>query len=55
MTSPETVPAARLDRLADAMVSIEYYMETLEAGRTDPTYMLDNATACRNSLLPSER
>ncbi|MGB8327378.1 MAG: Hpt domain-containing protein, partial [Steroidobacteraceae bacterium] len=35
-----------LDRLADAIVSIEYYMETLQAGRTDPWYMLDNAENC---------
>ncbi len=32
-----------LDRLADAIVSVEYYMETLQAGRADPWYMLDNA------------
>src|SRR5690606_20275946 len=32
-----------MDRLADAIVSIEYYMETLQAGRSDPWYMLDNA------------
>ncbi len=39
-----------LDRLADAIVSIEYYMETLQAGRSDPWYMLDNAQrACRRS------
>jgi chemosensory pili system protein ChpA (sensor histidine kinase/response regulator) len=43
--------AARLsqketDRLADAIVSIEYYMETVKAGRTEPWYMLDNAEAC---------
>ncbi|HEY1898316.1 MAG TPA: Hpt domain-containing protein [Steroidobacteraceae bacterium] len=36
----------RLDRLADAIVSLEYYMETLQAGRSDPWYMLDNAQAC---------
>jgi chemosensory pili system protein ChpA (sensor histidine kinase/response regulator) len=35
-------PAA-LDRLADAIVSVEYYMETLQAGRADAWYMLDNA------------
>ncbi|MEJ0006569.1 MAG: Hpt domain-containing protein [Steroidobacteraceae bacterium] len=35
----------RLDRLADAIVSLEYYMETLQAGRSDPWYMLDNAQA----------
>ena len=32
-----------LDRLADAIVSLEYYIETLQAGRSDPWYMLDNA------------
>jgi len=36
----------RLDRLADAIVSVEYYMETLQAGRSDPWYMLDNAESC---------
>ena len=36
-----------LDRLADSIVSVEYYMETLQAGRSDPWYMLDNA---ENSL-----
>ena len=34
------------DRLADSIVSIEYYMETVKAGRTEPWYMLDNAEAC---------
>ena len=34
------------DRLADAIVSIEYYMETVKAGRNEPWYMLDNAEAC---------
>ena len=27
---------SRLDRLADAIVSLEYYMETLQAGRSEP-------------------
>src|SRR3954471_14688240 len=40
------VPPNYLDRLADAVVSLEYYMETLQAGRTDPWYMLDNAQTC---------
>src|SRR5580698_3588484 len=40
----------RLDRLADAIVSLEYYMETLQAGRSDPWYMLDNAQACLEAL-----
>ena len=38
------------DRLADAIVSIEYYMETVKAGRTEPWYMLDNAEACLDVL-----
>jgi chemosensory pili system protein ChpA (sensor histidine kinase/response regulator) len=41
---------SRLDRLADAIVSLEYYMETLQAGRSDPWYMLDNAQACLEAL-----
>ncbi|HEY4342643.1 MAG TPA: Hpt domain-containing protein [Steroidobacteraceae bacterium] len=40
----------RLDRLADAIVSLEYYMETLQAGRADPWYMLDNAQSCLDAL-----
>ena len=42
--------AGRLDRLADAIVSIEYYMETVQSGRSDPWYMLDNADACLKAL-----
>jgi chemosensory pili system protein ChpA (sensor histidine kinase/response regulator) len=45
------VAASLLDRLADAIVSVEYYMETLEAGRAEPGYMLDNAQACLDTLL----
>ncbi len=44
---PEPV---RLERVADAIVSIEYYMETLQNGRTDPWYMLDNAETCLKTL-----
>ena len=40
----------KLDLMADAVVSIEYYMETVQAGRSDPWYMLDNAQACIESL-----
>ena len=47
--APE-LPPGWLDRLADAIVSIEYYMETLQAGRSDPWYMLDNAQACLQAL-----
>jgi chemosensory pili system protein ChpA (sensor histidine kinase/response regulator) len=39
-----------LDRLADAIVSLEYYIETLQAGRSDPWYMLDNAATCLEVL-----
>ena len=43
--------ALRLERVADAIVSIEYYMETLQNGRTDPWYMLDNAETCMKALV----
>jgi chemosensory pili system protein ChpA (sensor histidine kinase/response regulator) len=36
---------ARLERLADAVVAVEYYMETLQAGRADQWQMLDAADA----------
>ncbi len=39
-----------LERLADAIVSVEYYLETVSAGRTDPWYMLDNADRCLDLL-----
>jgi len=39
-----------LDRLADSIVSLEYYMETLQAGRSDPWYMLDNAESSLRAL-----
>ena len=42
--------AIRLERVADAIVSLEYYMETLQSGRTDPWYMLDNAEICIKTL-----
>ncbi len=45
-----TLSSDGLDRLADAIVSLEYYMETLQAGRSDPWYMLDNAQACLQAL-----
>jgi len=43
-------PASLLDRLADAIVSVEYYLETVKAGRADPFYMLDNAEASLDAL-----
>jgi chemosensory pili system protein ChpA (sensor histidine kinase/response regulator) len=39
-----------LERLADAIVSVEYYLETVSAGRSDPMYMLDNADRCLDLL-----
>jgi chemosensory pili system protein ChpA (sensor histidine kinase/response regulator) len=44
----------RLERVADAIVSIEYYMETVQNGRTDPWYMLDNAEMCLKTLTDDE-
>ncbi len=46
--------ALRLERVADAIVSIEYYMETLQNGRNDPWYMLDNAETCIKALAEEE-
>ena len=43
---PSVLNQKETDRLADAIVSIEYYMETVKAGRSEPWYMLDNAEAC---------
>lgn len=45
-TGPARLTQKETDRLADAIVSIEYYMETVKAGRSEPWYMLDNAEAC---------
>lgn len=42
--------ADEMDRLADAVVSIEYYLETLRNGRGDPWYMLDNVDQCLRVL-----
>src|SRR6202171_5927045 len=44
------LPPGFVDRLRDAIVSLEYYMETVQAGRSDPWYMLDNAQACVQAL-----
>src|ERR1700746_210416 len=44
------LPPGFVDRLADAIVSVEYYMETLQAGRADPWYMLDNEQGCVQAL-----
>ncbi|MDH3352040.1 MAG: hypothetical protein OEM51_10860, partial [Gammaproteobacteria bacterium] len=47
---PARLSQKETDRLADAIVSIEYYMETVKAGRSEPWYMLDNAEACLSVL-----
>ncbi|MEA5445248.1 Hpt domain-containing protein [Gammaproteobacteria bacterium AB-CW1] len=53
--APET-----LDRLADAIVSTEFYLETIQQGRGYPESMLDNAEHCiseigyRPGALPGE-
>jgi chemosensory pili system protein ChpA (sensor histidine kinase/response regulator) len=44
---------ARLERLADAIVAVEYYMETLQAGRADQWQMLDAAEARLAEIEPS--
>jgi chemosensory pili system protein ChpA (sensor histidine kinase/response regulator) len=47
---PSRLTQKETDRLADAIVSLEYYMETVKAGRSEPWYMLDNAEACLSVL-----
>jgi chemosensory pili system protein ChpA (sensor histidine kinase/response regulator) len=49
-----TLPQEAVDRLADAIVAVEYYMETLQAGRADPWYMLDNAENCLRFLVDAQ-
>jgi len=52
---PAGLTQKETDRLADAIVSIEYYMETVKAGRSEPWYMLDNAEACLSVLRDVEQ
>ncbi|MFQ5547119.1 MAG: Hpt domain-containing protein [Woeseia sp.] len=52
---PDRLTLKETDRLADAIVSIEYYMETVKAGRSEPWYMLDNAEACLTVLRDLEK
>jgi chemosensory pili system protein ChpA (sensor histidine kinase/response regulator) len=54
-SGPSRLTQKETDRLADAIVSIEYYMETVKAGRRDPDYMLDNAEACLKVLRDLEK
>jgi chemosensory pili system protein ChpA (sensor histidine kinase/response regulator) len=48
--STEIFKPEYLERLADAIVSLEYYMETVSLGRVDPWYMLENAERCLDLL-----
>ena len=48
--SGATFKPEHLERLADSIVSVEYYMETVSAGRSDPWYMLENAERCLDLL-----
>jgi chemosensory pili system protein ChpA (sensor histidine kinase/response regulator) len=43
-----------LERMADALVSVEFYLETILSGRGDPQSMLDNAETCIDELGLSE-
>ena len=48
--APGAFAPPRLDRLADAIVAVEYYMEMLQAGRSDQWHMLENAESCLADL-----
>jgi chemosensory pili system protein ChpA (sensor histidine kinase/response regulator) len=43
-------PVQELDRLADAIVSVEFYLETVQQGRGNPLSMIENAEACMKAL-----
>ena len=49
----QALSPARLERLADAVVAIEYYMETLQAGRADQWQMLEAAERRLAEMEPS--
>lgn len=46
----EVPPQQELDRMADAIVSVEFYLETIQQGRGAQPAMLDNAETCMESL-----
>lgn len=46
----EVPSEADLDRFADAIVSVEFYLETVQQGRGHHDSMLDNAEACVKAL-----
>ena len=54
-SGPGRLTHKETDRLADAIVSIEYYMDTVKAGRSEPWYMLDNAEGCLAVLSELEK
>ena len=47
---PGALAPHRLERMADAIVAVEYYMEMLQAGRPDHCNMLESAENCLGSL-----
>ena len=47
---PGALAPHRLERMADAIVAVEYYMEMLQAGRPDHFNMLESAENCLGSL-----
>jgi chemosensory pili system protein ChpA (sensor histidine kinase/response regulator) len=49
----QSLTPARLERLADAVVAVEYYMETLQAGRADQWQMLDAAESRLAEIEPA--
>ncbi len=50
LTSKGAPAQNELDRMADAIVSMEFYLETVQQGRGNPLSMLDNAEACVAAL-----
>jgi len=50
LTGKGAPPHNELDRMADAIVSMEFYLETVQQGRGNPLSMLDNAEACVAAL-----
>jgi chemosensory pili system protein ChpA (sensor histidine kinase/response regulator) len=51
----DSLEASRLDKLAEAIVAVEYYMELLQAGQPESQELLDAAEASLGSLAAAER
>jgi chemosensory pili system protein ChpA (sensor histidine kinase/response regulator) len=47
-----SIATPRLDHLAEAIVAVEYYMELLQEGRSDPGRMLDTAEQALSAVRP---